>query len=120
MTCETARVVTVGPRFPCFLLSTIIHPPTQARVSGLRTGGFFCYEEPAEGFGSFYLCVSMYCFLTCLGYIILGAKRGRDFSYGLGVFDLSHEEVKRAVVCIYRFFSLHSSRCIRLFVLRNK
>jgi len=40
-----------------------------------------------------FLC---YCFLTCLGYIILGAGRG-SFSYGLGVFDLSHEEVKRAV-----------------------
>ena len=57
---------------------------------------FFCFGEPAEGFGSLYLSVSMYCFLTCLGHIILGARR-RDFSYGLGVFDFSHEEVKRAV-----------------------
>jgi len=38
------------------------------------------------------------------------------FSYGFGVFDFSHEEVKRVVVLTYRFFSLHSSRCIRLFV----
>jgi len=45
---------------------------------------------------SFYLYVSMYCFLTCLGYIILGARLG-DFSYGLVVFPVSHEEVKRAV-----------------------
>jgi len=45
---------------------------------------------------------------------------GGDISYGLGVFDFSHEEVKRPVVCIYRFFSLHSSRCIRLCVPRNK
>jgi len=33
---------------------------------------------------------------------------GEDFSYGFGVFDFSHEEVKRAVVIVYRFFSLHS------------
>jgi len=38
------------------------------------------------------------------------------FSYGFGVFDFSHEEVKRAVVVTYRFFSLHSSRCLRPFV----
>jgi len=85
MTCETAPVVTVGPRFPCFLLSTIMHPPPQARVSRIRTGGFFCYREPAEVFGSFYLYVSMFCFLTCLGYIILGAERGRPFLSTLGV-----------------------------------
>ena len=38
----------------------------------------------------------MYCFLKCREYIILGARRG-GFSYVLGVFDFSHEEVKRAV-----------------------
>jgi len=38
------------------------------------------------------------------------------FFYGLGLFDFSYEEVKRAVVLIYGFFSLHSSRCIRLFL----
>ena len=27
---------------------------------------FFCFGETAEGFGSLYLYVSMYCFLTCL------------------------------------------------------
>jgi len=52
--------------------------------------------------------------------IVSEVPGGADFSYGLGVFDFSHEEVKRAVVCIYRFFSLHSWRCIRLFVPRNK
>jgi len=31
-----------------------------------------------------------------------------DFSYELGVFDFSHEEVKRVVAIVYRFFSLHS------------
>jgi len=46
---------------------------------------------------------------------------GGGFSYGFGVFDFSHEEVKRQRwVCIYRFLSLHSSRCISLFVPRNK
>jgi len=40
----------------------------------------------------------------------------RGFSSGFGVFDFSYEEVKRAVVVTYRFFSLHSLRCIRLFV----
>jgi len=44
---------------------------------------------------------------------VLGAG---SFSYGFGVFDFSHEELKRAVVVTYRLFSLHSSRCIRLFV----
>jgi len=79
MTCETAPASTVGPRFPCFLLSMIIYPPPQTHVWALRTGGFFCFGEPAEGFGSFYLYVSMYCFLTYLGYFILGARRGRFF-----------------------------------------
>jgi len=31
-----------------------------------------------------------------------------DFSYGFGVLDFSHEEVKRVVALVYRFFSLHS------------
>ena len=44
----------------------------------------------------------------------------RGFSYGFGVFDFSHDEVKRAGRHLaYRFFSLHSSRCIRLFVLKE-
>jgi len=34
--------------------------------------------------------------------------RGEDFSYGFGVLDFSHEEVKRVVAIVYRFFSLHS------------
>jgi len=37
-------------------------------------------------------------------------------SYGFGVFEFSHEKLKPVVVLVYRFFSLHSSRCIRLFV----
>jgi len=39
-----------------------------------------------------------------------------DFSYGFGVLDLSPEEVKRVVAIAHRFFSLHSQRCMRLFV----
>ena len=42
------------------------------------------------------------------------------FSYSFRLFHFSHEEVKRAVVVTYRFFSLHSSPCIRLFVPKNK
>ena len=45
--------------------------------------------------------------------------KGR-FSYGLGVFDFSNEEVKWAVVVSYWFFSLHSLHCIRLFVAKTK
>jgi len=103
-----------------FSPSAIIYPPPPGRCFGTpnRRFSFFCFVEPAAVFGSFYMYVSMYCFLTCLGCVFLRARRG-DFSYGLGMFDLSHEEVKRAVVCIYRFFSLHTSRCIRLFVPRN-
>jgi len=41
---------------------------------------------------------------------------GGDFSYEFRVFDFFHEEVKRVVVFVYRFFALHSSRCMRLFV----
>jgi len=44
---------------------------------------------------------------------------GADFSYGLGVFDFSHEEVKRAVDLSYRFCFLHSSCYMRLFVPRS-
>jgi len=96
----------------------VAYPPPQASVSGLRTRGFFCFGEPAEGFGSFYLYISMYCFLMCRGYIHLDARWG-DFCYGLGVLDYSHEKVKRAVIYIYRFFSLHSARYI-IFVPRSK
>jgi len=38
-----------------------------------------------------------------------------DFSYGFGVFDFSHEEVKQAVVRIKVFFApyltMHASSC---------
>jgi len=38
------------------------------------------------------------------------------FSYSLEVFHFSHEEIKQVVVVTYRFFSLPTSGCIRLFV----
>jgi len=75
-------------------------------VSG-RYSLFFSFGEPAEGFGSLYLYVSMYCFLTCLGFLSEALGEG-DFSYGFGVLDFSHAEVKRVVDIVYRFFSLHS------------
>jgi len=75
-------------------------------VSG-RWSLFFCFGEPAEGFGSLYLYVSVYCFLTCLRLSSSVLGEG-DFSYGFGVLDFSHEEVKRVVAMVYSFFSLHS------------
>jgi len=79
-------------RFPA---SAIIYPLPRAPQGPSNSRPFFCFGEPAEGFGCLYLYVSMYCFLTCLGYIILGARR-EGFSYGCGVFDFSHDEVERA------------------------
>ena len=85
MTCLTVQHGFGRPSTGVFLCRcSPIHPP-QASVPGLRTGGFLCFGEPAEGFGFLYLYVSMYCFLTCLGYIILGARRGRLFLWTRGV-----------------------------------
>jgi len=85
MTCLTVQHGFGGPSTGVFLCRRSPIHPRQASVSGLRTGGFFCFGERAEGFGSLNLYVSMYCFLTCLGYIILGARRGRLFLWTLGV-----------------------------------
>ena len=79
MPCTTAPVVIVGRRFPVFPCRPLSIQPHQARVSDLRKGGCFFFGAPAELVGSFYLYVSMYCCLTCLGYIILGARQGRLF-----------------------------------------
>jgi len=77
-------MVSAGPQVPSFVMLTITYPLPQARVSGLRTGGFFCFGD-AEGFGSLYLYLSMYCFLTSRGYVILGARRGGLFEWTRGV-----------------------------------
>jgi len=66
-------------------MSPIINPVHQAPKGRYRGRRFFCFGEPAEGFGSFYLYVSMYCFLMCLGYIILGARWGGLFLWTRGV-----------------------------------
>jgi len=87
-------------------MSPIINPLAPGTVCG-RRDLFFCFGEPAEGFGSLYLYFSMYCFLTCLRFLSWVLGEG-DFSYGFGVVDFSHEEVKRVVAFVYRFFSLHS------------
>jgi len=47
----------------------------------------------------------MNCFLMCLGYYLAQVLGEGDFSYGLGLFDFSHEEVKRAVVVIKVLFT---------------
>ena len=51
------------------------------------------------------LYVSMNCFLTCLGYYLSQVLGEGDFSYGFGVFDCSHDELKRAVVGIKILFT---------------
>ena len=85
MTCLTVPDLFGGPSPGVFLCRrSPIHPP-QASVSGLQTGAFFRFGEPAEGFGSLYQYVSMYCFLTSLGYFILGARRGGLFLCPQGV-----------------------------------
>ena len=64
-----------GPMVPLFSpVDDHLRTP-RARVSGLRTGGFLGFGDPAAGFRSFYHYVSMYCFLTSLGFIILGARQ---------------------------------------------
>ena len=58
----------------------------------------------------------MYCFLTCLGYIILGARRGGLFLWTRGV-DFSNEEVKRAVGLFIGFvFAIASTACSFLYL----
>jgi len=65
---------------------------------GFSTGTFLCIGSLRVG--GFYL--------RCWA--------GGHFCYAFGVFDFSHEEVKRVVAIVYRFFSLYSSGCMRLFV----
>jgi len=52
-----------------FHMSPINNPLPARRVS-VRQSLFFCFGEPAEGFGSLYLYVSMYCFLTWLRFYL--------------------------------------------------
>jgi len=75
----------VGPQPMSFPASAIIDPLPRAPKGASNIRRFFCFGEPAEGFGSLYLYVSMYCFLTCLGYIILGPRRGGLFLWIWGV-----------------------------------
>ena len=76
-----------------FRLSMIVYPLPEAHGSGPRTGSFFCFGEPAEGFGlstCWFLCIVS---LPVWGILSLVLGRG-DFSHGLGVSYFSHEEVK--------------------------
>jgi len=58
-------MVLVGPLVPSFHMSPINNPLPAVSASGLENL-FFCFGEPAAGFGSLYLYVLIYCFLTCL------------------------------------------------------
>jgi len=74
----------------------------------------FVLGEPAEGFGS--LSCTFLSIVSLRVWGILSQVLGEgDFSYGVGVFDFSHEEVKRVVVGIKVLFTpwlaLHASSC---------
>jgi len=98
-------MVPVGPLLEFSYVADQQFSPRRQRFWPLES--FLLSGEPAEGFGSLCLYVSMYCFLTGLRFLswVLG---GGEFSNGFGVLDLSHEEVKQVVAIVYRFFSLHS------------
>jgi len=74
----------VGPPLQWFFYMRNQHPLPLGTVCG-RRDLFFCFGEPAEGFGSLYLYASMNCFLTCLGYFIFGARQGGLFLWSWGV-----------------------------------
>jgi len=86
MTCPTVHHgFLVGPQPMSFPVPAIIYPLPRAPKGPENSPRFFCFGEPAEGFGSLYLYFFMYCFLPCLGYIILGARRGGLFLWIRGV-----------------------------------
>jgi len=98
-------MVPVGPLLEFSYVADQLSSPRGQHFWSLEF--FLLYGEPAEGFASLYPYVSMYCFFTCLSFLswVLG---GGDISYGFRLLDFSHEEVKRVVAIVYRFFSLHS------------
>jgi len=105
----------VGPHSSSFPLMRHHYPLPQPRVSrpqqNLVLFGVAC--------GRFWvsLPVRVYeLFPYVSGVLVSSVLQEGYFSYGLRVVNLSNEEVKRALVVTYRFFSLHSSRCIRPFV----
>jgi len=59
-----------------------------------------------------YLYVSMYCSVTCLGFLSQVLGEG-DISYAFGVLDFSHEEVKRVVGLFIGFvFAIASAHTV--------
>ena len=100
---RTSMVTNVGPQAHWFsLILTVTHP--LCHCGGFHLC-FFCLRGACGRVWVSLLYVSMNCFLTCLEYYLSQVLGGGDFSYGFGVFDFSHEEVKRAVVGIKIFFT---------------
>jgi len=85
MTCLTVHHGCGGPSTGVFLCRRSSILSIRPRKGLSAAVAFFCFGEPAERFGSFYLYVSMYCFHTGLGYIILGARQGGLFLWTRGV-----------------------------------
>ena len=86
----------MGPWLPCFLLSPITNPSIRPRKGLSEAVVSFVLESLRKGLGlstCMFLCIVFLCVWGVLSYVLGGG----DFSYGLGVFDFSHEEVKRAV-----------------------
>ena len=81
-------------------------PPTPLRPAFwvVELAVSFVLESLLKGLGlsgtSTFLCIIFLCVCGILSYVLGGG----DFSYGLGVFDLSHDDVKWAVVCFICFF----------------
>ena len=67
----------------------INNPLPTGSVSG-RESLFFCLGVPAEGFGSLYLYVSIYCFLTCLRFLswVLGGGGTFPMDSGCLIFPM--------------------------------
>jgi len=74
-----------GPMVSMFSPVADHQSSNQAPQGPHSTRCFFCLGEPAEVFESFYLYLSMSYFLKCLGYILLGARRGKLFLWTWGV-----------------------------------
>ena len=68
MTCLTVHHGFSGPPTGVFLCRRSSILSLRAAFLALRVFSFV-FGEPAEGFGSLYLYVSMYCFLTCLRFL---------------------------------------------------
>jgi len=78
-----------------FPVSAIIYPLPRAPKGPLNSRRFFCFGSLLKGLGlstCTFLCIVSLRVWGILSYVLGGG----DFSYGLVVFDFSHDEVKQA------------------------